>query len=256
MEGIEQILRNIPGLENLTSYELLHSGAVNQTWKIEAGGNLYVLRSGNSIAKDIGQDVVGELEVMQVASQANLGPQPVWCDESSRLLLSRYLPGKSLTKDVLHETAYSEVLELLSRLHASRPAVRVVDYAGYIRRYAAAVNSPDGEAMEAEALDLARSWCGDISRYVLCHTDPTASNFIAGPDTCLRLIDWEYGGLGEPCLDLAVLIVEYGFTQDQVIKGSCVVDTIERLAGCVRLYRLMNALWSMMCCNRSRHAGQ
>ena len=48
-----------------------------------------------------------------------------------------------------------------------------------------------------------------------CHNDPTPGNFILSPAGELRLIDWEYGGLGHREFDLAGLAVGAGLTVEQ-----------------------------------------
>jgi thiamine kinase-like enzyme len=47
----------------------------------------------------------------------------------------------------------------------------------------------------------------------LCHNDVHHLNVVGGEN--LRLIDWEYAGVGEPLFDLASVCVNHGYRKSQ-----------------------------------------
>jgi thiamine kinase len=256
MEDISSILRAVPNLADIHQQELLNDGVVNEVWRLDTAEGSYVLRRDKPLAKKIGLNRGEELQILAAAAAAGLGPEPVWCDADAGLLLVKYLAGKPLAeKDISGGQALEAVSVLLHKLHSCRPEIRQVDYAGYVDRYRRATDHPDRERIAAEALSLINRWCNDQPRYVFCHTDPVAGNFVACDDGILRLIDWEYAGLGEPVFDLAVFIRHHGLDQEAIEAFCGLADAGEqaaRLEGCLALYDHLLALWSMVCCSTDR----
>ena len=53
---------------------------------------------------------------------------------------------------------------------------------------------------------------------VLCHCDPVAANFLFFPRNGreeLRIIDWEYSGMADPAIDLAMFANDAGYTPEE-----------------------------------------
>jgi thiamine kinase-like enzyme len=253
MDQLRDILNNIPSIAEVRHFELLNDGVVNEVWKLDTDAGAYVLRRDKALGGQIGLNRDGEYEVLKVAAEEGLGPRPVWRDAAAGLLLAEYLEGNPLTElTIVQDQTLAAVGKLLQKLHGCKPTVRVVDYAGYVDRYLLAADHPDRQQVAAEALELIDCWCSDSSRYVLCHTDPVAANFIYGTDGSLKMIDWEYAGLGEPVFDLAVVIYHHGLN-GQAIEALCggtvSVDLSERLEGCLRAYDCLLTLWLMVCSN-------
>jgi len=251
MSDIAEIIEKIPVLGGIVDISVLQEGSVNRIWKIEAAEKNYVLRQQKSVAKMIGLDLSGEFEILESVATIEAGPQPVWVDVNAGLLLLEYLPGTSLSGEAFEDgKTLARAGELLKRIHDTRPDVRKVDYAGFVSRYSAAADDASSSQLALEALELIDLWCGDDERLVLCHGDPLAQNFIAGPETELKLIDWEYSGLGEPCFDLAVIIHHHNLdktTRKLICDVVQVIDAEARLEGCLLLYERILALWLMTC---------
>jgi thiamine kinase-like enzyme len=259
MDQLSDILNHIPGLAEVRHFELLNDGRVNEVWKVDTVAGAYVLRRDKPLAGRLGLNRDGEYAVLKAAAAKGFGPQPVWRDATAGLLLAEYLEGSPLTEQaVVRDQTLLAVGKLLRKLHGYKPAVRVVDYAGYVDRYLHAADHPGREQLAAEALELIDLWCSDPSRYVLCHTDPVAANFISAPDGSLKMIDWEYAGLGEPTFDLAVFIRHHclqGPAVEALCGGTVSADLSERLEGCLEAYDRLLALWLMVCRSTGRLGG-
>jgi thiamine kinase len=256
MKDISSILSIVPNLGEIYQHELLNDGVVNEVWRLDTGAGSYVLRRDKPLASKIGLNRGEEFQILEAAADAGLGPEPVWCDANAGLLLVKYLAGQPLAeKDISGGQVLAAVNDLFRKLHSCKPKIRRVDYAGYVDKYRRATDHPDRERISVEALALINRWCNDQSRYVFCHTDPVVGNFVTGDDGVLRLIDWEYAGLGEPVFDLAVFIRHHDLDQD-TIEAFCGLavasEQMARLGGCLELYDRLLALWLMMCCSTDR----
>ena len=101
----------------------------------------------------------------------------------------------------------------------SRPAgVRIVDLASTVHGYSARWTSAAirswltlpalREARDKTAMQLRKG-----SMPMLCHNDVHHLNIV--DDGSLRLIDWEYAGVGEPLFDLASVCVYHRYRRSQ-----------------------------------------
>lgn len=52
--------------------------------------------------------------------------------------------------------------------------------------------------------------------FTLCHVDPVAGNFLYSKDKELRLIDWEYSGMSDPILDIAMFAISQVLSDKQI----------------------------------------
>ena len=73
---------------------------------------------------------------------------------------------------------------------------------------------PDYPAVKRDVLSL-RPWLSPPGlRRRLCHIDAVPDNFLLTPDRQaenVRLIDWEYAGMADPLIDLAMFAVYAGY---------------------------------------------
>ena len=149
------------------------------------------------------------------------------CEPAQHLLVTRYA-GETLTDaDAVEPTNIRRAAALLSRLH-SLPApigIQQVDLLAVVDGYLQtldqhglprAAGSPE---IRQRAREIAVSLQQD-SIACLCHNDVHALNII--DDGALRLIDWEYAGLGERYFDLASICVyqRYDLQQRELLLRS------------------------------------
>ncbi|HIQ91238.1 MAG TPA: phosphotransferase [Candidatus Coprosoma intestinipullorum] len=58
----------------------------------------------------------------------------------------------------------------------------------------------------------------NISNWTLCHIDANADNFLINKEGKTFLIDWEYAGMQDPDLDIAMFAIYAGYSRDQFDK--------------------------------------
>jgi aminoglycoside phosphotransferase (APT) family kinase protein len=196
--------------------EALAVTPVSRTWRVVADGRQAVLRVDEPLARRLGLDRAAEPGVLRTVADAGLGPACLDADATGGWLLTEWLPGSAWSAPDLREPAnLRRAAGLLRRLHGLPPAGPVLDLAAAIDRYAALGGTLAAGPARVAREQLARCRSADAAADVgaaadppcLCHNDPTPGNFIAVADGSLRLIDWEYAGLGHPAFDLAGLAV-------------------------------------------------
>lgn len=210
--------------------EVLAVTPVSRTFRVLADGRPAVLRVDEPLARRLGLNRAAEPAVLRAVAAAGLGPDCLAADAGRGTLLTGWLPGRAWTVPDLREPAkLQRAAVLLRQVHGLPAAGPELDLAAAIDRYAALGGAPAAvparTARELLARCLASAGAeagGAANRPCLCHGDPTPGNFIAGTDGTLRLIDWEYAGLGPPAFDLAGLAVGAGLdpSGDDLLLGA------------------------------------
>jgi thiamine kinase len=196
-------------------------GLTNRSWLVRTEGDRFVVRiSDVGSAEALQIDRESEASVLQHVARAGIGPQVLRCDPAQGVLVTRYLGATWTEQDAHSDYNIDRLAALLRRLHALNvpSGVRAVDLAstvhGYVRTllergtHSGLVSLELRECAQETALQLREDWSP-----CLCHNDVHHLN-IVGSDP-IRLIDWEYAGVGEPLFDLASLCVYHRYSKLQ-----------------------------------------
>jgi thiamine kinase-like enzyme len=206
----EQVAERVWPGQNV-SIEPLGGGITNRNFKVEAGGQEFVLRIGGNDTDLLGIDRKAEHAASRVAAELGLGPEVVAFVEPEGYLVTRYVGGAVGKVDV------GLVGAALRRLHDG-PALpgrfdsfRVVEaYREIADEHGVAVPFAYARAKEiADQIERRRSG----TSFRPCHNDLLSANFI-DDGTRLWLVDWEYAGMGDPFFDLGNFAVNNELDQD------------------------------------------
>jgi len=198
--------------------EALAGGITNRNFKVTLDGDEFVLRIGGKDTRLLGIDRRVEHEASQAAARAGVGPDVVAFVEPEGYLVTRFVRGRVLAAEELREPPrIAEVGRTLRVVHGGAPlparfdAFRVVeDYAAIAERSGVGVPS---------AYARARAVAGEIERargaqpVRPCHNDLLSANFIDDGER-LRIVDWEYAGMGDVLFDLANFAVNNGLDEE------------------------------------------
>ena len=209
------------GTGQIRDIEPIKHGLTNRSWLVSTDGDRFVVRiSDVGSAEELQIDRESEASVLQHVARAGIGPQILRCDPADGILVTRYLGATWIEQDAQADYNIDRLASLLRRLHAlDVPAgVRAVDLGstvdGYVRTLLergtqnGLVSSELRECAAGTAMQLRED-----STPCLCHNDVHYLN-IVGSDP-IRLIDWEYAGVGEPLFDLASLCVYHRYAKQQ-----------------------------------------
>ena len=140
---------------------------------------------------------------------------------------------------------------LLRQVHALPLAGAVFDPKSALLRYATSVGSEHAFKIRDRALLLLSEMNVLQDRQCLCHNDLVAANILESSE--LMLIDWEYAGIGDPWLDLAIVVQHHELAESLVNEFleaylQCEVTVVarERLQVACNFYRELLALWLLL----------
>ena len=222
--NLDSILQRIPQFAsstNLTVTELT-GGITNKNYKITNNGEAYVLRMGGNETKYLGIDRKVEYECSLIASQIGIAPEPIAFLEPEGYIVARFISGKGiLAEEIGTEENIQRVLESMKAYHAleffpgSFSPFRVAEeYAKTASSFN--VKLPDKMDWYLEkSREIERAMYGrEALKPRPCHNDLLNANFI-DDGTRIRILDWEYAGMGDIFFDLGNFAVQHEFNNEQ-----------------------------------------
>jgi thiamine kinase-like enzyme len=200
-----EVERVWPGRDS--QFEVLSGGITNHNLRVDVDGELFVLRVAGKDTNLLGIDRTVELAATEAAASVGVGPEVVAFVEPEGWLVTRFIQGDTPSADKMREPEMlSRVAEALRAFHEG-PAIpgsfdsfRVVEiYRATARQRGGTVPDAFEWAHEiAERIEAQRR--GAIPRP--CHNDLLNANFLDDGER-LRIVDWEYAGMGDVFFDLA-----------------------------------------------------
>jgi thiamine kinase-like enzyme len=207
--GVRRALRSCAATASLADGALrpIEGGLSNRAWRLDARGQSYFVRIGHPGAARLGVDRVSECRVLRAAAVAGLAPEVFACEPALDLLVTRYVDAATWqAPGVAHPVNLRRVADCLRRLHDTPPpdGVLTVDYARQARNLESELPAGDAIAQElhARAVQAFRRLQDRPVAWALCHHDLHHLNLL-DDGARLWLVDWEYGGRGDPLMDVA-----------------------------------------------------
>jgi thiamine kinase-like enzyme len=173
--------------------EPLGGGITNHNFKVVVDGQAFVLRIAGRDTEVLGIDRGVELEASRTAAALGIGPEVVAFVHGC--LVTRFLEGET------GRPGTADAGALLRRLHDGPAIPGRFDSFRVVETYAAAAGSAPPEYGRAKAVaDRIEARRGGVEPRA-CHNDLLPANFVHDGER-LRLVDWEYAGMGDPYFDL------------------------------------------------------
>jgi hypothetical protein len=194
--------------------EPLVGGLTNLNFTVRDADATYVARvSFDMPAHDLYQPFVAT--VMTATARAGISPRLHYLDDSVAIM--DFLPGGALRLGSFAEPAVlCAAIRLLRRLHGLGNALpgplRFCFPPQKVRRYYAFLEDC-GNREVAEAIPEFEALCRAIEVQIppfsptLVHMDLLPQNFVYDAEGSLKLIDWDYSGIGHPLADLASMVM-------------------------------------------------
>jgi thiamine kinase-like enzyme len=211
-----------PGREVVV--EPLGGGITNHNFKVAVDGSSYVLRVGGKDTELLGIDRLVEEAAARMAAGIGVGPEVVDVLRPEGYLVTRFIDGEPIPVETMRTPAMIERLALALRAIHDGPSIpgrfdshRVVEtYREAAEEHG--VRVPDAYAWAhgvSSRIERARG----PQPLVPCHNDYLNANFIrplrlddGGRD--IRIVDWEYAGMGDRFFDLGNVSVNHEFELD------------------------------------------
>jgi thiamine kinase-like enzyme len=235
----------------------LRGGITNQNYRIDTGGESYVLRVAGENTGFLGIDRAVEYACSLVAADLDVGAEVIAFLPEHDALLTRFVPGHLLaSSDIRTLPTMRRIVDALRRYHASAPGVGSFSPFAVVRDYYAlawnrqvAFPPSIGEAMDR--MNRIEATLETDEPLCPCHNDLLATNLI-DDGSAVRIIDWEYAGMGDRWFDLGNLAAnnEFDGVQERTLLelyfGEARAEDLYRL----RLMRLASdlreSLWGFL----------
>jgi thiamine kinase-like enzyme len=241
--------------------EVLGGGITNHNLRARYGGRDLVVRLAGKDTGLLGIDRDCEREATAAAAAAGIGPEVVTFLREPECLVTAFIPGRTLERsDLGKPDVIAEVAVVLWEVHGGRPIPNRFSAWDIVDRYARTAAAHGGSAPGAfgdlregarrihAAVDPAHPEHAPVP----CHNDLLSANFIHDGER-LRIVDWEYAGMGNRYFDLANLSVNNGLNEagdEWLLECYWGEPSTRRRLATVRLMRIMSdfreAMWGVV----------
>jgi thiamine kinase-like enzyme len=260
--GLDDVAARVPAWQGLSlKFSPLSGGITNRNYKVEAGGQTYVLRLSGANTELLGIDRRTEHAAALAAASINAGPGVVYLIEPEGYLVTQFIVGQPVTPDEMRRPdTVQQAASLLRRVHELPPIPGVfspfqviVDYHRLADSHGAIGYPVDVEWLFNRAHQIENAFALAPLPPCPCHNDLLNENFLRETATGgLRLLDWEYAGMGDRYFDLGNLAAQHSFdeVEDQALLLAYFGDAEPPRLARLQLMKIMSdfreAMWGML----------
>lgn len=244
--------------QEISNLSVMKAGMTNRSYSFYAKGQRYIIRiPGEGTERLINRryeyDVYKTIESLKISEQAH------YFDPDSGIKIASYLEdARPCRADDFDDV--KNCMQELRRFHNKKLTVsHDFDLWGQIEYYESLLNGQpscyfDYQQTKASVLGLRRYVEEQPRERILCHIDSVPDNFLFDKQdgsVKIRLIDWEYAGMQDPHIDIAMFAVYAMYNRAEVDK---LID-LYFMEGCPHLVRMKiycyiaisGLLWSNWC---------
>jgi len=258
---ITPILQRVPQFASRSDIQIkeLTGGITNKNFKITTGGESFVLRLGGNETKFLGIDRKIEYECSLLASRAGIAPEPIAFLEPEGYIIARFISGPSIpAEEIGIKENIERVVASIKQYHALKYFPGFFSPFRIAEEYAKTARSFNVQLPEKIEWYLEKS--GEIEKAIYgrnplalrpCHNDLLNGNFI-DDGTRIRILDWEYAGMGDIFFDLGNFAVQHDFTveQDNILLYAYFGNPTDSQRAHLKLMKIMSdlreSMWGMV----------
>jgi thiamine kinase-like enzyme len=223
-EELAATLSRVPELAGLSpTLTPLSGGITNRNYLVEAGGSSrrWVLRLAGNDTHLLGISREVELAATVAAAGVGVGPEVTAFIRPEGYLLTRFIEGGPVSDQAVHRPeTLRRVADSIRRVHDG-PAIPGLFIPLRIVEAYRALAVSRGVSIPIE-YDLSRAIGRRIELALLanpvelrpCHNDLLNANFIDDGER-IRIVDWEYAGMGDPFFDLGNFSINHELSPDE-----------------------------------------
>jgi thiamine kinase-like enzyme len=201
----------------------LSGGITNRNFLVETPGSAvrWVIRLAGNDTHLLGISRAVEHAATVTAAGVGVGPEVTAFIRPEGYLVTRFIEGSPVDDATVHRPGtLRRVADSLRRVHDG-PAIPGLFVPFRIVEAYRALAAARGVAIPAE-YEVARSIVRRIELALLanplelrpCHNDLLTANFIDDGER-IRIVDWEYAGMGDPFFDLGNFSINHELTPDE-----------------------------------------
>ena len=217
----------------------------------------FVLRTPGRDTALLGIDRACEVACARAAAALGVGPEVIAFLPEHGAMVRRFAPGRVLTaEDVRQPAILRRTVEALLRYHQGPPGPGNFSPFATVRHYHALalqrqVKFPESLEPALERLARLEEQLRSNDPPCPCHNDLLPANFIDDGDA-VRIIDWEYGGMGDRFFDLGNLAANGEFNEEHEMMllalyfGEARPEDLRRLRRMRLASDLREAMWGFL----------
>ncbi|MDD6327141.1 MAG: NTP transferase domain-containing protein [Lachnospiraceae bacterium] len=244
--------------DEIVDIEVLKKGMTNRSFSFVCRGKKYIMRiPGEGTEQLINRKQ--EAKVYQVIAGKGLCDDPVYINAENGYKLTAFLDGVRVC-DADDPEDLKKCMTMLRSFHDMKLSVgHTFDIFGQMEFYETLWNGKpsvydDYLTTKRHVLSLKPFIEANAKPFVLTHIDANQDNFLffdKGNETGLQLMDWEYAGMQDPDVDLAMFCIYSMYNRKQVdrlidiyYEGTCDEATRTKIYCYIAVCGL---LWSNWC---------
>lgn len=228
--AIDRAIAKVPFLAESKNVKKipLSGGITNLNFKIEADGRAYVIRLAGE-----GTDMLGikrdvEHAANKAAGELGIAPEIMYFIEPEGYIVTRFVNGKRiLPEDIIKPDYLARVAEKLRLFHRNAPKLkgefnvfRRVEMLTKTAKSRGANFPHDWDFIQKKMREAETALLKDPYKPTPCHNDLLNLNWldeeVAGDIGEIRLLDWEYAGMGDIFFDLGNFSHHHRLNEDQI----------------------------------------
>lgn len=217
IEIIEDILKvNKKDIHNIHT---LKKGMTNRSFIFTVNNKRYIMRiPGEGTDKLI--DRKEEYDVYQRVKKEQYTEKILYLNPDSGYKISEFLED-TRNSDTNNIQDVKKSMSVLRKFHNQNYQVdhtfdlwKQIDFYESLRKTASAYR--DYEEIKDRVLKLKPFIEDNVTKWSLCHIDANYDNFLIDKNNNVFLIDWEYAGMQDPDLDIAMYAIYAGYTKEKI----------------------------------------
>lgn len=207
----------------IASIRPMSDGMTNLCFVFEVGGGSFVYRQpGLGTERLISRS--NEMRTYELVRPLDVSDEVICLDGKSGVKITRYYNAR--VGDPFNDDEVKEMMGMLRKIHgANIQADYRFDIGERIGHYEDLANERDSILFEDYA--RVREWSRELLAFRealavperLCHIDYVYNNILFLPDGAIRVIDWEYSGMADPMIDVAMFSIYAYYTKEQMDKA-------------------------------------
>jgi thiamine kinase-like enzyme len=226
-ELYDELVRAMQKVPELAGRDLtltaLSGGITNRNFRVDASGtsDRWVLRLAGNDTHLLGISREVEHAATVAAAGVGVGPEVAAFIRPEGYLVTRFIVGSPVSDEAVRQPAtLRRVADSLRRIHDG-PAIpglfvplRICEAYRALAMARGVPIPPEYDQAAAIGRRIEGAFLADPVELRPCHNDLLNANFI-DDGTRIRIIDWEYAGMGDPFFDLGNFSINHELTEDQ-----------------------------------------
>jgi thiamine kinase-like enzyme len=226
-ELYDELVRAMQKVPELAGRELtltaLSGGITNRNFRVDATGTAerWVIRLAGNDTHLLGISREVEHAATVAAAGVGVGPEVTAFIRPEGYLVTRFIVGSPVSDEAVHRPeTLRRVADSLRRIHDG-PAIpglfvplRIADAYRALALARGVPIPPEYELAAAIGRRIELAFLSNPLELRPCHNDLLNANFI-DDGSRIRIIDWEYAGMGDPFFDLGNFSINHELTLDE-----------------------------------------